>query len=223
MRIRNTTDFDTKALRYLIRVVINAVANSFIKTGHPANPEWTKPWIELRRQRILVGLGKIRSCDIWVRQSRQSEPSTSGRAWVDGHKMRLSIPGGDPVSFVWLVRHEVWHLFGVQSHRLFPDAVMRESPSSLQAVKELFASDIAKVADANGLLPLKEVAPHPVMSADEKQQRRDNRKVAKVAALLERQARWEAKLKRAKKALATIQTSLRYYEKQGVLAAHRKR
>jgi hypothetical protein len=214
MKLRNTTNVETTTLRILIQAVINAVSASFTKSGRPGfEREGDEARIINRRNKILA------QCDIWVRQ--RTEKRTTGRAWLDGTKLRITIFNDEPSHLLWILRHEVWHLFGVR-HPHFPDAVMHESAPALDALVELYAGVLRRVVTSEGKLPLQPV--RAALSPDEKQARRSDRKEQRVASLLERKARWESKEKRAKTALATIRRQLRYYEKQGLLvAAHKKR
>lgn len=233
MKVRNTTDFDTQAIRSWLRRVVRHVEATFVK-GHPLG--WSEQAVRARATLILT------HCDVWVRQTRRDQSAIalrahagwlehaekqralghersaqvaeeraerwildggSGRAAYSGRRLRLTLHGGDLVSLLWLARHEVWHLFGAR-HEHFPDSLMRETASSRVAVALLFG-----VTEGATLPPTE---PKPVPSVED-------RASAKLMRLTEREKAWRTKLKRAETALAKIRRSKRYYEKQIAVAA----
>lgn len=138
----------------------------------------------------------------WSEVSRH----VTGRAAYSGMRLRITIGDASLESFLWIARHEVWHLFGVR-HEHFPDAVMHASRGAYAAVRDVY--DIAEDAT----LPLASPPePKPVPSAED-------RASAKLLRLTEREKAWTTKLKRAETALAKIRKSKRYYEKQIAVAA----
>jgi len=235
MKVRNTTDFDTRALRSWLRRVVRHVEAALVK-GHPLG--WPEQAVRARATLILT------HCDVWVRQTRRDQSAIAlqahagwlgraekqralgnersaqvaeenaerwildggtGRAAYSGRRLRMTLHGGDLVSLLWLARHETWHLFGVR-HEHFPDSVMRETASSRVAVALLFG------VTEGATLPRTPPEPKSVPSVED-------RASAKLLRLTEREKAWRTKLKRAETALAKIRKSKRYYAKQIAVAA----
>lgn len=202
MKLRNTTDFDTAALRSWLRRVVREVEVVLAK-NHPALGS-RGAWTHDRAEWILA------RCDVWIRQARADrrlglgleageQAWSTGRASYSGSKLRMTIGGPDLALAVWLMRHEVWHLFGVH-HRDFPAAIMREDGGALAAVREVYG--IAPGAT----LPL---ATAPTKAAPTAEQR----EAAALADIAEKRKRWTTKLRRAQTALAKLRTRERYYER----------
>lgn len=214
MKIRNTTDLDTAAMRSLIRAVVRDVEKTLVRHGHPraaSHPEWADAKRISRRAEFI-----LKSCEVWIRQRRDARASseyTSGRASLGGGRMTLTIGSPDPVQFLWLVRHEVWHLFRLH-HADFPEAVMHRSPAAFDACREIYAKAIARIVNIMGEIPAKPTAVGPVVTAEERAANR----LADVAAA---EKRWTTKLRRAQTALAKLKRKRRYYERQLATAASR--
>lgn len=230
MKVRNTTDYDTDALRSLIRVVVRDVERT-MAAHHPLGLGWTPEMVAARAKKILGG------CDVWIRQHRARRTSrgardygqeaaraaekgqddralrlavfaetgggSSGYAMLSGSRLRLTLSTDSTASFLWLVRHEAWHLFGV-GHEDFPNAVMHETPSSREAIREQYAAQIARYGETLPAKPARVAPPPP--SAEE-------RAASKLARIEEREKAWTTKLRRAQTALAKLKKSRRYYEK----------
>lgn len=229
MKIRNTTDFDTAAIRSLLRRVVREVEASLSKQHPRLSPDGVA-----NRARFILA-----HCDVWVRQFRgkraedcargaaawrelagkdptraekaleyaerlayEAACGTAGYASLGGGRLRMTVGGGDVATFVWLARHEVWHLFGL-SHQHFPEAVMRQSAGAMAAVREVYG------IEEGATLPLTVVVTKPAPTAEE-------REAAVLADIAEKRKRWTTKLRRAQTALRTRE---RYYER---LAAKRK-
>lgn len=234
MEIRNTTDFDGREIRAWIAKAVREVRDGFLVHDPLSRPPeeiraraakilghcdvWVRqqrPGQALaRRRRQLEARAALVSemghdpapilhdaANLAPEESRGS----SGHAYLSGRAMRLTIPNGDLAGFVWLVRHEVWHLFGVR-HPDFPDAVMRATTPALDAVRALYG-----IADG-ATLPVAPEKPAPTL---------EERASAKLEALAAREARWSSKLRRAQNALAKIKKSRGYYERQLATAAKR--
>ena len=155
------------------------------------------------------GQGLAEAADECEERARELEANgpeeqvwSTGRASLSGRKLRMTIGGSDAVLAVWLMRHEVWHLFGVR-HPDFPAAVMREDAGSLEAVRRVYGID-----EGAKLPPPK---PKPKPTAEE-------REAAILADIAEKRKRWTTKLRRAQTAIAKLRTRERYYER---LAAKR--
>ncbi len=117
----------------------------------------------------------------------------TGRASYDGSRCLLRIPRGsfEAVSFAAIWRHELWHLYGI-GHRDYTEAAMACATSWVEGwVEPATFSEIVKTTVKPSL---------------------DERRAAKTISLAERLARWESKKRRAERAIAKIQKSLRYYE-----------
>jgi hypothetical protein len=137
--------------------------------------------------------------------------SGTGRASYSGRHLRMTIHGADISAFVWLARHETWHLFGLR-HEHFPHAVMHETKSSGDAVREVYG-----IADATFTIPI-QAEPSP----EEREASKDREREKKLAGVLAKQARWSTKLKRAQTALGKLKRQRTYYERQIAIAASGK-
>ena len=198
MKIRNTTDCDTAQLRTWLKRVVREVEGS-LKHAHPLG--WSPTIVGIRAANVL------KHCDVWVRQRRVRDYAT-GRAHLSGHRLRITIGSASLAHYLWIARHEVWHLFGVE-HEHFPEAIMHLTPSALVAIHEVYG-----VAEGATLPPASPPEPKPAPTAED-------RATVKLARLAEREKAWRTKLKRAETALAKIRKSQKYYEKQCAVAARR--
>jgi len=230
MEIRNTTDFDGRQIRAWIARVVREVRDGFLAHDPRSRPpeeiraRATKilshcdVWVRqqrpdrapARRRKQLQARAALASemghdpiLHVTAASAPEESRHSSGHAYLSGRAMRLTIPDGDLVGFVWLVRHEVWHLFGLR-HPDFPDSVMHATPSALDAVRALY--DIPEGAN----LPVPAKKPASTL---------EDRAGAKLKALAAREARWLTKLRRAQNALAKIKKSKSYYERQLATAA----
>lgn len=231
MKLRNTTDFDPGVLRALLRVVVRDV-ECVMTDFHPLG--WSKDAVRARAERILS------ECDVWIRQRRAADTrdyrgeaeraldaghadragrlvvlaehgASSGHATYSGRRLRLTLAGASTVDFLWLARHEVWHLFGV-GHGYFPDAIMHATPGAMEAVRHQYRPQITRWGAS---LPAKRpTVPAPKASAED-------RAAAKLAAISAREKAWTTKLRRAQTALSKLKDSRRYYERQIAKAASR--
>jgi len=158
MKLRNTTDFDSAVMRSLLRSVVREVEASLI-AHHPMRHATAWSADDVRRRADFI----LKHCDIWVRQQRSAERrdfaaeaaryrelgkdelaarldvvaehgDSTGRANLSGRRLRMTLAGASLVDFLWLARHEAWHLFGVHHHSLAPTCVMRRFSASLRAV-----------------------------------------------------------------------------------------
>ncbi len=139
-------------------------------------------------------------------RGRRAAGHVSGNALLSGRATRLRLPPGEcPLgNLLWLVQHEVYHLFGVQ-HRDFPAAVMHVTPMSVPAMRERHAALFARYGDVvREAEPVAKVA--TVISLDD-------RRAAKAASLRDRIERWESKKRRAERALAKLRKQARYYDR----------
>jgi len=125
----------------------------------------------------------------------------------------LTLGDASVVSFLWLARHEVWHLFGVR-HEDFPAAIMHNHGGAYSSIREVYSDAIARW----GVDLPKAETPVKVKSSTEE------RAFAKLLDIEAKQKRWTTKLKRAQTALKKLKVSRRYYEKaiQIQIAASRK-
>ncbi len=208
MKIHNRTRYPTRVLGALIRRVVRdvAVTMSRFEPGeldtlpgrHTRAQVGPAAW--QRRDAILSGLA------ISIVRLPGNEVGYGGWAYTSGHEAKLRIPGAtmELDRFLALVRHEVWHLFGVGGHRAFPDAINRCAP---EPIRELYRDLLSKLGNQ-----VVEEAPRAARRAPGVDLAQ-----AKLARLLDRQQAWEARQRRANRALAKIARSVRYY--QGRLAA----
>lgn len=240
MKLRNTTDFDSQALRSLLRRVVREVERTLVSlAGREEHPlGWTADNVHVRATLILD------RCDVWIRQRRTDREASrlhaiegwqrraeqaatdhererasvhverwtldggTGRARYSGTKLRLTLYGPSVAAFLWLARHEVWHLFGLP-HEHFPAAIMHETVGARVAVCELFG------VTEHDVLPLAVVKPKQLPNVE-------TRAANKLAALEERTRRWTTKLKRAQTALTKLKRQRSYYERQLAQAANRQ-
>lgn len=167
---------------------------------------------ELRRQHAIEGWLHAAETATTDRERERASVAVerwaldggSGRARLSGTKLRMTLVGSSTAAFLWLARHEVWHLFGL-GHEHFPGAIMHETAVARVAVCEIFG---VTETDTIAL-----VAPKPAKSAPGPEE--------KLAALEERAKRWNSKLKRAQTALGKLKRQQRYYERQIEQAAKR--
>ena len=133
---------------------------------------------------------------------------TTGRAWLHGRKLRLTLGDADAAKAAWLMRHEVWHLFGI-GHEHFPRALMHEDGGALAAVRDIYGLAVGETLPLAA--PSHKAAPDP-----------EARAAAKQESLAARQNAWATKLKRAQTALAKIQKQTSYDERTLAVTASRK-
>jgi len=193
MKLRNTSDFDSDALRSIIRSVVREVSAT-MQREHPGGLVWDRQRVQLRAHRIL------HTCDIWVRQSRVGR-GTTGTANLLGTTMRITLSGPDMAHAFWIIRHEVWHLFGIQ-HAHFPDAVMHCTPGALEAVRGIF-----------GLRPDQQLPNKPKRDPKAKPSP-DALAAAKLAKIEAAEKRWTTRLRRAQTALAKLKRQRTYYARK---------
>lgn len=220
MKIKNTTNYDTATLRRCVLAVVRDVERTLYSLAsrgeHPRVPSWSREKVEHRAEFIR------KHCSVIV---RRYEHERRGRASYAGDRMWLSLFDGTvgrawtaqaaakdgfvqalptTATVLWLIQHEVWHLFGIR-HPQMPDAVNRETPAARESIRDRFASLIAELGETMPLVADPE--PKAVEPSDE-------RAVRKIAALAEREKRWTTKLRRAQTALAKLRKSRTYYERQ---------
>lgn len=200
--IRNTSKYDGAVMRRLLQRVVSEVTASLLD-HHPLR-DTTANW---NADRVMRRAGFIESaCQVWIRNRAYSR---SGRANLGGGRMTLSLgPVMTTAEFLWLARHEVWHLFGV-GHDRMPDAIRHRhwdrGDAALQIVRGVYSNELHEVGE---LLPLAVAAPKaaPVPA--------DAQVEAKLAAIVAREKRWTTKLRRAETALAKLKKSRKYYERK---------
>lgn len=162
---KNETKYDTRKLKTVITAVYNAEAK---KRG---------PLRVWKRTRVEVITSRK-----WY----------SGRAHLSGLWMLLRVPSDTTVDlhrFVALIRHEVWHLYGIQ-HEDF-------TPSVMHCEHTDFVKDIVQSLGPDFMVGVKEVKtkakPTKVEALD-----------TRMANLATRLKAWETKRKRAENAIAKI-------------------
>jgi hypothetical protein len=126
--------------------------------------------------------------------------------------MILTLGNPEMLRFLWLARHEVWHLFGVK-HKDFPATVMHFSAAGFTTIAEIYADEIARFGM---ILPLTIQSPKEKLDPE-------TRAAQRLTSLEEKTKRWTTKLKRAQTALNKLKKSRTYYEKQIAIAASRKK
>jgi hypothetical protein len=125
----------------------------------------------------------------------------SGRASLGGGWCRIRIPRNSVNlnELIWLIRHEVYHLFAVR-HQDMPNAVNNRGNYGYveETFSELFTRYGMEVLEAP-------VVGKKVVSTDEK-------RAVKLASIETRIAAWESKQKRAENALKKLRQKVRYYQ-----------
>jgi hypothetical protein len=198
VKLRNTTSYDSRVLARLFGAVVSRVAATLpVAIGVDRYPA---AWCDSRATFVLS------YCDVWVRGRVQGR-SSSGCAWLSGRRMVVSFSADmTTVEALWLIQHEVWHLFGL-NHRDYPNAVMRRSPSAFAAVAEQYRVLLASVGEALPLAaPKAPKAPKPKPTAAERAE-------VKLAGILAREKAWTTKQRRAETALTKLGRQRRYYER----------
>lgn len=149
-----------------------------------------------------------RSCHVTYGYTRRG--GVSGWAAYSGVRCRLRIAREEVAldELIWLVRHEVYHLFDVRHERM-PDAVNHRSNGAFAAVRELYPELFERYGDVVREEPKKE-KPKPTI---------DEKRSAKLSSIEKRIESWEAKARRAENALKKLRKQKRYYEGQLALAA----
>jgi len=141
-----------------------------------------------------------RGCHITCVYTRRG--GCSGWASLSGGSMRLRIQRDSvsTVELIWLIRHEVYHLFGVD-HAGMPDAVNNRSTAAFNTIRERFAEQIARYGDSVSEVPV---------PAKTKPSTEDKR-IAKLASIEARLARWVSKQRRAENAIKKLTRQKSYY------------
>lgn len=120
---------------------------------------------------------------------------SSGWAYLDGSSMQLQLPRGSVLvsSLVWLMAHELSHSYGYR-HRQMRGGLSNWTNEQTSAV-ERFGWRIAE-------------APAPVKKS------RRKTPADHLSSIALRAKRWDAKLRRAQRALAKLRRQERYYQKR---------
>lgn len=196
MKAKNETRYSGVMLRSVFLAVVNHVEKVLSNTtGTPLSVQARAAFIRAR-------------CTVAYVYTRGG--GCSGRASLGGGWCRIRIARDEVklAELAWLIQHEVYHLFGVK-HQDMPHAVNHWSASGTAAAADHYADVITRY----GEVVREEPKPAKVVvSTDEK-------RVAKLTSIVERIGRWEAKQRRAEKALQKLQRQRRYYEGQLALAA----
>ncbi len=187
MRVINKTRYSGVVLRSIFLAVVADVEKTIARD---------KPLFAEQRARFIRD-----RCQVTYVHTRGR--GCSGHASYSGGYTRLRIQKGsvDAIGLIWLVRHEVYHLFNVR-HEEMPSAVNHRTDASFAAVGELFASLIGRIG---GVLAEIEPTKKPKLGTNEK-------RAAKLVSLDERIKNWESKARRAENALKKLQRQRRYYE-----------
>ncbi len=127
----------------------------------------------------------------------------SGNASLGGGRMRLRVQRGnvETVELIWLVRHEVYHLFGVE-HGNMPHSVNHRSDGASVAIGERFSELVTRLGPV--LTEVAEVK-KPKLGTDAKRS-------AKLTSIEARIKSWESKARRAENALKKLRKQRVYYE-----------
>lgn len=195
MKVTNFTRYSGTMLRSVFLSVVADVESVF------AAREGTKRRAEFIREHCLIDY-------VYTRQG-----GCSGRASLGGGWCRIRVARGEVslAELIWLVRHEVYHLFGVR-HGDMPNAVNHWSASGTAAVAEKHAHLVKRY----GEIVKEEPAP------EKRRVSTEEKRVTKLSGIEERIVKWESKRKRAETALKKLQKQRRYYEGQLAQAAKEK-
>lgn len=200
MKVTNYTRYSAVMLRALFLAVVNHVEKTLSSTtGTPLAVQHRAACI---RTRCVVDF-------VYTRNG-----GCSGRASLGGGWCRIRVARNEVVlaELCWLVQHEVYHLFGVR-HQAMPNAVNHWSSAGTAAAREHYSDLIDRYGEV-----VREV-PKPAKVVPTTEQKR----VAKLASIEERIARWQSKAKRAETALKKLRKQKRYYESQLATAAKEPR
>lgn len=127
----------------------------------------------------------------------------SGWATLNGACLRIRIQrkAVSLVELIWLIRHEVYHLFGVE-HAAMADAINNRSAGAYNNIRERFVEHIERYGDT-----LSEISVAAKVKPTLEKTRSE-----KLTSIQERIDRWESKRKRAETAIAKLTKKQRYYE-----------
>lgn len=194
MKITNETRYDQRILRSIFLAVV-ADVQKVLGRDQP---------LAVKAQANFIR----KSCHVTVSYTRHG--GTSGWAAFSGARAKIRVQREEVsvVELIWLVRHEVYHLFDVR-HEQMPDAVNHRSNAAFNTIYERFGGLIERLG-LDAVLTEAPKVQKPKPSTDEK-------RVTKLASINERIERWEWKARRAENALKKLRKQRRYYE--GALAA----
>lgn len=197
MKVTNSTRYSGVMLRSIFLSVVSDVERVFSKDL----PVGTKRRAEFIREHCHVEY-------VYTRRG-----GCSGRASLGGGWCRIRIARNEVslAQLIWLIRHEVYHLFGVH-HAAMPNAVNRWSDRGTAAAGEMHAHLLARYGEVVKEEPLPTKRPVSV----------EERRVTKLTSIEARIVKWESKRKRAETALKKLQKQRRYYEGQLAQAAKEK-
>jgi hypothetical protein len=178
MKLNNQTRYDTQTLRRILVAVYRDVA----RTRGPLDT-----W------------GRLTVTVVTANGERRNIPY-GGNASFNGLRMRLRLPTPkfEVRRLVPLVRHELWHNYGVK-HRDYPPGIL-----------DCILSDAdCEVMESIGLGAI-----GAEVSVTERTKVERDVVGERYEGLVEREIAWASKLKRAQKALTKIRTQKRYYERK---------
>ena len=188
MRWRNTSGRDDRVLRRLFRAVVREVARTLSLAAERGVVD------EMRWRSAKI----LRGCDVWVRGS--GSKGNSGRAALNGAYLRLTLGRWDTRSILWILQHEVWHLFGVR-HVNMPAPVRYVTAGGLRGVEDRYAKLLAAIGP--------EVPP--------RREPKRKPKASRLERIVDAEKRWTTKLRRAQTALAKLRRQRRYHERRAAV------
>jgi hypothetical protein len=150
-------------------------------------------------------------CTVTWTYTRGGGIGASGRASLGGGRCRLRLPREEVqlVEVLWLVRHEVMHLFGVE-HRDMPHSVMHRTETGYGYVREAFPHLFTRYGEVLRWEPLKAPKAKPTS---------EDLATQKIVAITDRLTRWDSKRRRAENAIKKLERQRRYYEGKLAIAA----
>jgi hypothetical protein len=200
MRIINKTHYDTRTLRSIFCAVHSDMATKL--------DTWQHLYVTVVYSR-RVARHTWNEDDRKIDKHYESGGPTnmSGHASYNGYRMKLCIPRTQ-VNTLWLAKlfhHEILHNYG-KRHREYPQHLGR-------AMWKTGAEGYRWIIEKHGIPELMDEPPEPPKPA---KATKEEKQADAVRKLLERRKAWVTKARRAATALAKIDQSLRYYQRQGI-------